>query len=245
MGRPKPAHFILFKMLKKKKNRRKDGQRGSLITILIFLMVLILFWLSWGFIQQLWTAGEDSPAETLQPFPLRITSPAEFSSQSRRFERDAVPNPELLEGLFPGAFTLLVDGEDINEDGNLNFLLVTELSHTAPAELADLGYGFIITEAQLLSQQPDGTLSLLLGITADAISGTDGSPLLAQVPATFGYGFNLSRYTGPPYAAEVMLFELVILGEDLLPASDDLTIYWHPDRSSYAATNAFGSPGTF
>lgn len=231
-------------MLRNKKSRRKSNQRGSLVTILIFLMVLLLFWLSWGFVQQLMDHDEDL-ADRFEPLPLRITSPAEFSRESARFNEDDVPNPELLELLFPGSFTLLVDGEDLNGDGSLNFLLITVSETEVPAGLTDLGYGRIISEAQLLSQQADGTLSLLLSITPEAISGSAGSPLVGQIPANYGYGFSFSMHEAPPYEAPVMLFELVILDDELLPASDDLTIYWHPGRQAYAATNAFGAPGTF
>ena len=232
-------------MLRNKKSRRKNNQRGSLITILIFLMVLLLFWLSWGFIQQLIEWDEEAPAEVLQPVPLRITSPAELVRGSERLSEETLPNPEILDRLFPASFTLLVDGEDLNADGNPNFLLVTEADRPAPDALQNLGYSYVITEAQLLSQQPDGSLVHLLSITADAITDGAASPLIAQVPATHGYGFSFSRHHEPPYERPVMLFELVILDENLLPASDDLTIYWHPAREAYAATNAFGAPGTF
>lgn len=232
-------------MLRNKKLRRKNNQRGSLVTILIFLMVLLLFWLSWGFIQQLINWEEDAPTEALQPVPLRISSPADFVRGSERLNKETLPNPEILDRFFPASFTLLIDGDDLNGDGKPNFLLVTEAERPASEALQELGYTYVITEAQLLTQQPDGSLSHLLSITPVAITGNSPDPLIAQVPATHGYGFSFSSHQEPPYDRPVMLFELTILDENLLPASDDLTIYWHPIRQTYAATNAFGAPGTF
>ncbi|AXJ00224.1 hypothetical protein CYPRO_0947 [Cyclonatronum proteinivorum] len=232
-------------MLKKKKQRRKENQRGSLVTILIFFMVLVLLWLSWSFMQQFFPWDEQDLTENLQPVPLRITSADEFRDQSRQLDPDRLPNPELLDELFPASFTLLIDGRDINNDGSPNFLLVTESAEPASQELTGLGYDRIITEAQLLSQQTDGSLELLLSITETAITDINGDPLIAQVPAPHGYGFSYSAYAQAPYRDEVILFEIVILDENKQAASDDLTIYWHPARQLYAATNAFGAPGTF
>ncbi|MCH8557172.1 MAG: hypothetical protein LAT84_05100 [Balneolia bacterium] len=236
-------------MLSTKKKRRKDNQRGSFVTIFVFFMVLVLLGISWVFIQNLdnddqLTDRPDSEVPSGTP-PMMAGSVEQL--QEMIPEINTSLNEDKLNDLFPASFRVLVNRMDINANGNNEIVLIEY--HPADAErslsFTDTGYERIISRAEVLTEDEEGRLHLLLRITQDKMTDHEGEVLIAQEPARYGYAFRTVLYEGEEYNAPVRLFELAILDENFQPASDDLVIYWMPSENRYAATNAFGQPGSF
>lgn len=233
-------------MKEKKKERRKESQRGSALTLIVFLMIVILIGAAWFFLQDF--------QETQQEFfdngehALHGLSAADYEQLTRVLPEEVIiENEEKLRELFPASYAVLSTGTDINNDGNLEHILIEY--HEADAEhasgLAEYGYDRIITRLEILSEQPNGELLNLLRIRPDIMTNHRDEPLVGQITAEHGYAFSKSTFDEEPYTSEVILIHLAILDENFQPVSDDLVIYWKPSENSYAATNAFGSPGTF
>ena len=238
-----------LKMLSTKKRRRKDNQRGSFVTILVFFMVLVLLGISWVFIQNLDSddsLGDQPDSETPSGTPPLMAGSVE-QLQEMIPEINTSLNEDKLNELFPASFRILVNRVDINADGSNEIVLIEY--HPADAErslsFTDSGYERIISRAKVLTEDVHGRLHLLLSINLNEMTDHTGEVLIAQEPAPYGYAFRSFLYEGDEYPAPVRLFELAILDEYFQPASDDLVIYWKPSENRYAATNAFGQPGSF
>lgn|GEM_PF-6155330 len=236
-------------MISSKKKRRKDNQRGSFITVIVFFMVLVMLGISWIFIQNL---QDDDPLVDRQDSGVPTGAPPLVAGSVEQLQ-EIIPeintelNEDKLNELFPANFRVLVNRMDINADGNNEIVLIEY--HPADAErslsFTDTGYERIISRAEILTEDAEGELHLLLRITKDAITDRNNETLIAQEPATYGYAFRTVLYEGDEYPAQVRLFEIAILNENYEPASDDLVLYWKPSEGRYAATNAFGQPGSF
>jgi len=232
-------------MLPTKKNRRKEGQRGSAIIIIIFFMVLVLLGISWILLQQLEETLPEEDEATEAPPSLSAKNQAQLE---RLLPQVDIPqNEDTLAKLFPADFSAIVTHQDINNDGQPESVLVEyHPNHDQRSpEFTETGYERIISRLVILSENPQGELGMLLRISQNSMIDQHGERLIAQEPAPHGYAFRVVPYAGDPYTAEVLLIELAILDENLSLASDDLVIYWKPSENRYAATNAFGQPGTF
>ncbi len=233
-------------MKQKKKERRKENQRGSAITLMVFLMIVILIGAAWFFLQEFQETQKEFFDNNDEAF--HGLSAANYEQLSRMFpEEIIIENEDKLRGLFPASFSVYSSGEDINSDGNPEHVLIEY--HEADAEhaeaLQEYGFDRIITRLEILSEQPGGDLVHLLRIRPDQMTDHHDEQLVGQIHAEHGYAFSMVPFDEEPYTSSVKLINLVILDENFRPASDELVIYWKPSENRYAATNAFGAPGTF
>ncbi len=233
-------------MKQKKKERRKENQRGSMITLILFLVIVILIGAAWFFLQEFQETQQEFFENGEQAF--HGLSAASYTQLTEILPEEVIiENEDKLRDLFPASYSILSSGQDINNNGNIEHVLIEY--HEADAEfspeLAEFGYDRIITRLEILSEGPDGELTNLLRVRPDVMMNHLDQQLVGQIRADYGYAFSISTFSEEPYTSEVKLIRLAILDETFQPVSDDLTIYWKPSENSYAATNAFGAPGTF
>ncbi|MFN2374843.1 MAG: hypothetical protein ABR545_13630 [Cyclonatronaceae bacterium] len=147
--------------------------------------------------------------------------------------------------VLPGHIAMPLVGEDINADGHPETIAVEFMSsgqlHT---ELSSEGFQGPVQNIRVFTIRNADSI-ILLDVSPNAMKDSRGVILIDQVRAEYGYAFRISLYDGEPYVARVRLIEIIILDSSGRPVSDDLTVYWRPADSRYAATNTFGAPGTF
>lgn len=246
-------------MMKSKPSRRKQHQRATKTNLLSLAVVVILVGMSYLLIEQFRGLEEaEQPGKTPGEQPPKADSSANVPdldpSSSLRLDEIGQRIAEQTPGLeqapkqamrTPGdASGLQLLHTDITGDGHKEWLIIHGYRPASEQFRAQTGYEHRIMGFEVLQAGTQEYESLLF-VDTKAMRGAGRQPLVAQVAAAGGYAFETIAYAEPPYANPAMLFRLAILDENGALASDDLTIYWKPETRAFAATNAFGQPGTF
>ncbi|MCH8569278.1 MAG: hypothetical protein LAT67_13470 [Balneolales bacterium] len=228
-----------------KKKRRKENQKGSLLNVLIFLMVLAIIGFAWLFLRQVVDVTEHDTDLTDRPVPM-IARDLQELNQLIESEAEITLSGDLRD-LFPGEFKVLMQQQDINGNGMHDVILTEDLNldDEAMEELLGFGFDLAVSRLEVLGKQADGMIISLLSVDPQSMKDQHGESLIDQIPAPNGYALKMTSFSDAPYSSSVILFELAILDENHKIISDALTLYWHPTQKVYRATNAFGEPGTF
>lgn len=256
-------------MMKSKPSRRKQHQRATRTNLLSLAVVVILVGVSYLFIEQFDIFEEDNsdPEESTAAKPenelpqkpeFEASSQLDISAIEQRIARELSAGTDIRSGDARQALQqvmrtpddaggLQLLRADATGDGRDEWLLVHGYRPATAQELLDAGYEHVIDGFEVITTKDKKSrdYASVLFVDTQSMRAQGEALLLDQIPAPYGYGFRTEPYDQPPYDAPAMLFVLAILDEDGQPASDDLTLYWKPGRSSFAATNAFGQPGTF
>lgn len=250
-------------MMKSKPSRRKQHQRATRTNLLSLAVVVILIGISYLLINHYDAFVDDDEmpdepaveieAEAIKPEPSsaldvsrikeRIVEEtdeniAQEPSARREALQQAMRTPENAQGL-------QVLKIDVTGDGRKDWLVIHGYRPLSEEKAQQTGYEHLIKGAEVITLSTNGVYQSVLYIDAEGMRGRGEALLINQIPADYGYAFQTVPYDERPYKTSVMLFELAILDEDGNPASDDLTLYWKPRDAGFAATNAFGQPGTF
>lgn len=253
-------------MLNKKPARRKQHQRATRANLIGLGFIVIIVGVSYLVIEQfdaLTSADEQVTEEEAAP---AVPSPEEAAlfDMQQATEHILTSDDDALDdadeaGLKKLRNTMRTSADatdlqllqaDVTGDGQQEWLLIHGYKsgtdgREAFSHLREAGYEHIISGFEVLSRSADRVYSSILFVDKDRMAGKASGPLIDQVPAQHGYAFRTIPHDEPPYEQPAMLFGLALLDENARLASDDLTLYWHPGRQDFSATNAFGQPGTF
>ena len=246
-------------MMKSKPPRRKQHQRATRTNLLSLAVVVILIGVSYLLIEQFRGLEEEELSGKTgvvqsQKADSSGSMPAFDPSSQLRLDEIGQRIAEQTPGLEQAPKRVLrtpADAgglqflhTDVTGDGRKEWLVIHGYRPASESFSAQTGYEHRIMGFEVLRAGTEGYESLLF-VDTKAMRGASDQPLVAQITAGGGYAFETQAYAELPYSNPAMLFKLAILDETGAIASDDLTIYWKPESSAFAATNAFGQPGTF
>jgi hypothetical protein len=248
-------------MLKSKSSRRKQNQRATRTNLIGLGVVIIIIAVAYLFIQQFDVFEKsESPAQGTDGEQNGAYTPASSETevtdiQIRITEATAADNEAeadvLLEALQrvmrtpADAEGLQLQQADVTGNGSEDWILMHGYREFSGPDEQTGGYERIIDGFEVIRAGKEDAFTSVLYVDETGMRGQGAASLVDQIPASHGYAFRTVSYDEPPYSSTALIFELAILDENNNLASDDLTLYWKPGNQVFAATNAFGQPGTF
>lgn len=252
-------------MLKPKSSRRKQNQRATRTNLIGLGVVIIIIAVAYVFIQQFGVfdqqespvgqTSENIPRELEDGMPDASSGPEVADILTRITEATAEENdgePSAFREALQSVMRTPRDADglqllkaDATGNGSEEWILMHGFrTFTGPDEQSG-GYEHIIEGFEVILVGEDDSYTSILYVDDAGMRGQGGTSLVDQIPARHGYAVRTVTYNEAPYNSPTLIFELAILDEDSNLASDDLTLYWKPGNQAFAATNAFGQPGTF
>ncbi len=215
----------MAKQKRKSKKKPASGTRKLILLVLIFAILGLLLYLV---------------------LPDLMNDEETIESQEKKTEVDLPKETVPLSDVLPLGFEIQIYAEDINGDGNLNTLAhkSLEIPSSQRRALERQDFGLFFSE-MIVYSATEGSWDIILEISERGILSQTGQSIIPFTGNSHGFAMEISEFSQAPYQSEVLLFNVVMLDNRGQPASDELTIFWHPAQKTYKATNTFGAEGTF
>jgi hypothetical protein len=229
----------------KKKRRRSDKKDNRRLMVIIATGVLVVLVVA-GMLMNKVLKVSPTPVVTEQVIADPNNQPLHprlepLMDAARAYTPDGAPSSQRP---LP-ANTLVRTDIDIDADGRPE-ILTAQLRSDPPAldrNLIAAGYETIVNS--LIISRND---IAVLRIDEYAMRDQRNRRIISQVPAPYGYAVQISKFEDDfdfPFSAAITILEAVIIDEFGRGISDAITLYWHPEREVFQATNTLGAPGTW
>lgn len=215
----------MAKQKRKRKRKPATGTRKVILLVLIFASLGLLLYLA---------------------LPDLLNNKESVITQQAKTEAETPEETIPLSDVLPAGFEIYMYAEDINGDGYLNALAFKplEIPISQRRALERQGFSVIFSEMKVYSAS-ENSWNTILEISGKGILSESGQDIIPFAANGHGFVMEVTEFSQEPYQSKVLLFNVIMLGNKGQPASDELTIYWHPALKTYKATNIFGAEGTF